>query len=75
VREAFFAHQIKSAGMHVRIPAQGDFLVEEMYLFEIGGKGKGKSQIKDKPNAFVVRDDMEVGFGNIIPLWLFGFLY
>jgi len=75
VREAFFAHQIKSAGMHVRIPAQGDFLVEEMYLFEIGGKGKGKGQIKDKPNAFVVRDDMEVGFGNIIPLWLFGFLY
>jgi len=75
VREAFFAHQARSAGMHVSIPAHGDFLVDGIYLFEIGGKGKGKSQIKDRPNAFVARDDMEIGFGNIIPLWLFGFLY
>ena len=75
VRETFFAHQTKSAGMNVRIPNQGDFLVDGMYLFEIGGKGKGKSQIKDFSNAFVVRDDIEVGFGNIIPLWLFGSLY
>jgi len=75
VRETFFAHQTKSAGMNVHIPTKGDFLVEDMYLFEIGGKGKGKAQIRDTPNAFVVRDDIEVGSGNIIPLWLFGFLY
>jgi len=75
VRETFFAHQLKSAGMTVSIPSQGDFLVEGMYLFEVGGKSKGKSQIKGADSAFVVQDDTEVGFGNVIPLWLFGFLY
>ena len=75
VRETFFAHQISGAGMHVRIPNQGDFLVEDRYLFEIGGKSKGKEQVKRAENGFIVRDDTEVGFGNIIPLWLFGFLY
>jgi hypothetical protein len=43
--------------------------------FEIGGKGKGFSQIADIPDSYVVNDDVEVGFGNKIPLWLFGFLY
>jgi predicted AAA+ superfamily ATPase len=75
VRETFFTHQLKSAGKNIRIPSRGDFLVEERYLFEIGGKGKSKKQILDADNAFVVRDQMEIGFDNIIPLWLFGFLY
>jgi len=75
VRETFFAHQLRSAGKNIRVPRQGDFLVEDRYLFEIGGKGKSKSQIKDADNAFVVRDEMEIGFGSVIPLWLFGFLY
>ena len=44
-------------------------------LFEIGGQGKGFSQIKDMPNSYVANDGVEVGFGNKIPLWLFGFLY
>lgn len=75
VRETYFAHQMKSAGMNVRIPPQGDFLVEEKYLFEIGGKRKRKKQLQGSENAFVVKDDIEVGSGNVIPLWLFGFLY
>jgi len=75
VRETFFAHQLKNAGMNVCIPSRGDFVVEGKYLFEIGERTKGKSQIKDTDNAFVVRDDIEVGFGNVIPLWLLGFLY
>jgi hypothetical protein len=74
-RETFFANQLKSVRLDVRIPTMGDFLVEGKYLFEIGGKGKGKSQIERAKNAFVVRDGIEVGFDNIIPLWLFGFLY
>ena len=53
----------------------GDFLVDEKYLFEIGGKNKSFKQIKDIENSFVVQDDIEVGFGNKIPLYLFGFLY
>ena len=45
------------------------------WLFEIGGRGKGFSQIKDVPDSFVANDGVEVGSGNKIPLWLFGFLY
>ena len=56
-------------------PKKGDFLVDDHWLFEIGGRGKGFNQIKDVPDTFVVNDGVEVGFGNKIPLWLFGFLY
>ena len=75
VRETFFAHQVKSSGMNIRIPGRADFLVENTCLFEIGGRNKGKTQVKGAENAFVVRDDIEVGYGDILPLWLFGFLY
>ena len=54
---------------------RGDFMVDDKYLFEIGGKGKTFRQIADIPNSFVVNDGVEVGIGNKIPLWLFGFLY
>ncbi len=75
-RETFFAHQLKAAGLSMRIPNQGDFLVEGRYLFEIGGKKKGKGQIAGaEEDAFIVKDDIEIGHGNFIPLWLFGFLY
>jgi hypothetical protein len=49
--------------------------VEEKYTFEIGGKHKSKKQIAGLSNAYIVKDQIEVGFGNIIPIWLFGFLY
>ena len=74
-RETFFASQVRSGGHEVVAPEKGDFLVDGKYLFEIGGAGKGFDQIKDLPDSFVVNDDTEVGFGNKIPLWLFGFLY
>lgn len=75
VRETFFANQMRAAGLHFSIPSSGDFKVENRWLFEIGGKGKGFSQIKDKPDSYVVNDGVETGIGNKIPLWLFGFLY
>jgi len=75
VRENFFAHQVRSGGMHITVPTRGDFLVEGKFLFEIGGKAKKRTQIKQAQRAFVVRDDIEVGFDKDIPLWLFGFLY
>ena len=75
VRETFFVHQMKGAGLQVRIPGRGDFLVDRKHLFEIGGKRKRRKQVDSSENAFVVRDDIEVGVGNTIPLWLFGFLY
>jgi len=59
----------------LEIPTKGDFKVADRYLFEIGGKNKGFKQIKNIPNSFVVADNIEIGFGAKIPLWLFGFLY
>jgi len=74
-RETFFVNQLRAAGHTVSSPAKGDFLVDGEWLFEVGGKGKTFKQIKDVPNSFVAYDDVEIGVGNKIPLWLFGFLY
>ena len=52
-----------------------DFLVDRQYHFEIGRKGKTRRQIRNLVRAYVVKDDIEVGHENVIPLWLFGFLY
>lgn len=73
-RETFFANQV-SNGHVLTYPKKGDFLVDGRWLFEIGGKGKGFAQIKDMPDSYVVNDGVEVGIGNKIPLWLFGFMY
>jgi len=72
-REVFFALSLNEHNL--TYPKKGDFLVDGKYLFEIGGKNKSFKQIKDLPNSFVVADDIEIGFKNRIPLWLFGFLY
>ena len=74
VRETFFASMV-SYHYSLYYVSKGDFLVDETYTFEIGGKDKSFDQIKDIQNAFVVSDDIEIGFDNRIPLWLFGFLY
>ena len=73
IRETAFATFL--VDFDISIPKKGDFLVDEKYLFEIGGKNKSFKQIKDIEHSFVVADDIEVGFGSKIPLWLFGFLY
>ena len=74
IRETFFTSML-SQGHQLQYPAQGDLLVDDTYLFEIGGKGKRFSQIRDLPDSYVAADDIEIGFGNKIPLWLFGLLY
>ena len=74
MRETYFASQI-GLNHKIYMPNQGDLVVDGKWLFEVGGKGKGFSQIKDIQNSFVVSDDMEIGHGNKIPLWLFGLLY
>lgn len=75
VRETYFVNQLRAGGHGVIAPSQGDFFVDGKHLFEVGGKGKGFDQIKDLPDSYVVSDDIEIGIGNKIPLWLFGFLY
>ncbi len=73
-RETFFANQV-SHKYKLNITKQGDFMVDKKYTAEVGGKNKGFEQIKDLPNSFVAADGIEIGHGNKIPLWLFGFLY
>jgi predicted AAA+ superfamily ATPase len=74
LRETFFLNQL-SQNHKVTYPKQGDFLVDEKYLFEIGGKNKSGKQIMGIDNSFIVSDDIAYGVGNKIPLWLFGLLY
>ena len=74
VRETFFVSMVHEK-YRLHYASSGDFLVNEKYIVEIGGKKKGFKQIKDIENSYVVADDLEIGFGNKIPLWLFGFLY
>ena len=75
VRETFFLNQIRSSGHTAVYPKQGDFLVDGTHLFEVGGKGKSFSQIKDLPDSYLAVDDTEIGSGHRIPLWMFGLLY
>ena len=74
LRETFFLNQL-SQSHTVTYPKKGDFLIDNKYLFEIGGKDKSYKQIVGIENSFIAADDVEYGFGNKIPLWLFGFLY
>jgi len=73
-RETFFVNQVRYK-YELAISEQSDFLVSGKYTFEIGGKNKNKRQIKHIAEAFIAADDIEYGFENKIPLWLFGFLY
>lgn len=74
LRETFFMNQL-SAVHTVTYPKSGDFLVNNQYLFEIGGKNKTNKQIAGINQAYTALDDIEHGLGTKIPLWLFGFLY
>lgn len=82
-RETFFVNQIKSSlynqpsliDENILLSDKGDFRVLNRYIVEIGGKNKSFEQIKDMKDSFVIADNIEVGFGSKVPLWLFGFLY
>ena len=74
IRETFFFNQVAQV-CNVSYPANGDFLVDKKYLFEVGGAGKSFEQIKDIENSFLAVDNTEIGYRNRIPLWMFGLLY
>lgn len=74
LRETFFCNQL-SAKHKVNTSDVSDFLVDNSYTFEVGGKNKRSKQLETVKNGFVAADIIEYGFGNHIPLWLFGFLY
>jgi hypothetical protein len=83
VRETFFMNQLSNYytvknsldNKGIFSASKGDFYLEKWYLCEVGGKNKSFKQIANIPNSFLACDDIEIGFGAKIPLWLFGFLY
>jgi len=74
VRESFFMNQVRVRN-HIQFGSEVDFLVSEKYRIEIGGKNKNKKQLKGFENAYTAVDNIEFGYDNQIPLWLFGFTY
>lgn len=74
LRETFFRNQVGFVNS-IQYTEKGDFLIDEMYTVEIGGKSKTHKQLKEISNSFVVADAIEIGYQNKIPLWVFGFLY
>ncbi|MBD1431759.1 ATP-binding protein [Sphingobacterium sp. DN00404] len=73
IRETFFLNQLR-VGHEVSSSSLADFKIEGID-FEVGGKNKGREQIRNAEKAFVVKDDIESGFLNTIPLWHFGLMY
>lgn len=74
LRESFFLCMTK-AKHKVTYTSKGDFMLDNKYVFEIGGANKTAKQISGVNNSYLIVDEMETGYGKKIPLWLFGFLY
>lgn len=72
-RESFFVNQV-GYQHEVSYSKSGDFNVDDR-VFEIGGRNKSTRQIRGIEDAYIVHDDLEIGTGKHIPLWIFGFLY
>ena len=64
-----------SVDNEITMPVNGDFLFDGKLLIEVGGKGKDFSQIADLPDSYLAVDNVEIGVGNRIPLWMLGLLY
>jgi uncharacterized protein len=74
LRETFSLNQL-SVNHEVFLHEKADFLVDNKFIIEIGGKNKDSRQIRDFDNSFIFMDDIEIGHHKRIPLWLLGFLY
>lgn len=75
MRETFIINQLKNAGHQINLASKGDFVIDNKWTIEVGGRNKSGAQITGVENSFIVSDQIEIGFGNKIPLWLWGFLY
>lgn len=73
LRETFFFNQLRVEN-EVISSRKADFVIDD-YTFEVGGKNKQQNQIKKDRKSFVVKDDIEYGYRNVIPLWAFGLNY
>jgi len=74
IRETFFFNQLRTVSKVIS-GGKPDFKINNKYSIEVGGKNKGHEQIMGIQNAYLALDNLEYGFLNKIPLWLFGMLY
>ena len=74
IRETFLLGQLINFGREVQAPKAGDFYSDGLTI-EVGGKGKSAAQVREEADYLIAADGIETGFGNKVPLWLFGFLY
>ena len=74
IRETYFVNQVGSKH-RVCLHDKCDFLIDDKWLMEVGGKNKNDYQIRGETDAYLILDNMKIGFGRKIPLYLFGFLY
>jgi predicted AAA+ superfamily ATPase len=74
IRETFFANQLLTAA-RLNLHDQGDFIIDGKHVIEVGGPSKTRKQISNLSDAYLAVDGIEIGYGNKIPLFLFGFLY
>ena len=74
IRESYCVSQM-GLGNQVYFLDKGDFIVDDKFVFEVGGASKRDKQLQKNDYGYEVADDVEIGFENKIPLWLFGFLY
>jgi len=73
VRETFFYSQLHTVAEVLSSPIS-DFQIDDI-TFEVGGRMKGQKQIEAAKQGYVVKDDINTGYGNIVPLWMFGMVY
>jgi len=74
MRETFILNQMND--LHeINLSEQVDFTIDKLYHLEVGGKNKKQTQLSELKHAYIVKDDIEIGISNIIPIWLFGFMY
>jgi len=74
VYQIFFLNML-SIAHKLKLPQNGEFIVDDLYLFEIVGRKKSFHQIKDHQKSFIVCGEIERGINAKIPLWAFGFLH
>ncbi len=73
LRETFFYNQMRVRNDVVSSKIS-DFEINGV-TYEVGGAGKGGKQLDKAERGIIVRDDIEYGHGNVVPLWLFGLNY
>ncbi|MCD6544404.1 MAG: ATP-binding protein [Flavobacteriaceae bacterium] len=73
LRETFFFNQMRLKNKVIS-SKKADFVIDN-FTFEVGGKNKQQKQIEKDGKSFIVKDDIEFGYLNVLPLWAFGLNY